>query len=149
MSVLSSIIEEVEPIISGLGFKLIEVKLGLSHNLNHISIVIYSKGGVGVNDCSIISRNILPRLELIEELDNISLEVSSPGLDRQIKTKEEYNIFVGKGVKLLVIDSLDWIFGMISETREHSVVLSTKKGIIEIDMNNIKKAKLDYKQEGR
>ena len=148
MSVLSSIIEEVEPIIDGMGFKLVEVKLGLSHKLSHISIVIYSKDGVGVNDCSGVSKNILPRLELIEELDNISLEVSSPGLGRQIKTKEEYNIFIGKGIKLLLIDSLDWIFGIISEVRGNIIILSTKKGIIEIEMKNIKKAKLDYKQEG-
>jgi len=149
LSALSSIREEVEPIINGMGFKIVEIKLGLSHRLNHVSIVIYGKKGVGVNDCSGISRNILPRLELIDELDNISLEVTSPGISRQIKSKEEYDIFADKGIKLLLIDSPEWISGIITGTKENSLFLSAEKGIIEIDMNNIKKAKLDYSQEDR
>jgi len=149
LSVLSAIREEAEPIINGMGFKIVEIKLGLSHKLNHISIVIYSKTGVGVNDCSSVSKNILPRLELIDGLDNISLEITSPGINRQIKSKEEYNIFVEKGIKLLLNNSTDWIGGIIKETRENILFLSTEKGIIEINMENIKKAKLDYSQEDR
>lgn len=132
-----------------MGFEVVEVKLGLSHKLSHISIVVYNKNGVGINDCSSISRNILPRLELIEELDNITLEVTSPGIDRQIKSKEEYDIFVGRGIKLLLIDSSEWTGGIISEVKNNKLFLLKEKEIIEIEMNSIKKAKLDYSQEDR
>jgi ribosome maturation factor RimP len=149
LDLLDSVRDEVKPIINGMGFKIVELKLGLSHNLCHISVVVYSRNGVGINDCSAISKNILPRLELIEELDNITLEVTSPGIDRQIKSKEEYYIFKNKGIKLLLDGDSEWTGGLISEMKENKLFLLKGKEIIEIDMDSIKKAKLDYTQEDR
>ena len=76
------LISEVEPLVSGMGFSLVELRLGRSHKQNHVALVVYRPEGVSIDDLAAISKNLYPRLELIEELDNLRLQVSSPGLDR-------------------------------------------------------------------
>ena len=149
MGLPDSVRDELKPVINGMGFDIVEIKVGLSHKLCHISVVVYSSSGVGVNDCSAISRNILPRLELMEELENITLEVTSPGIDRQLKSKEEYSIFTGRGIKILPANADDYTGGIISGVEGNKLFLKREKEIIEIDMDSIKKAKLDYSQEDR
>ena len=62
-----SIVKEVEPIITGMGFTLVELKFGRSTNQNHVSICVYRSEGVGIDDCAVISKNLLPRLELMKQ----------------------------------------------------------------------------------
>ena len=85
---------EVEPIVTGMGFTLVELRHSRSKNQNHVILVVYRRDGVGINECAAISKNLYPRLELIDGLENLQLQVSSPGLDRVLKSDEEYSIFV-------------------------------------------------------
>jgi hypothetical protein len=55
---------EVEPIVNGLGFRLVELRHGQSRKQNHVSITVYRPEGVSVDDCATISRMLYPRLEL-------------------------------------------------------------------------------------
>jgi len=139
--------EEVKPIITGLGYSLLELKLEKSKKLTDIAIVIYKQGGVSLGHCSEVSRNIKPRIDLIESLGTVRLKVSSPGTDRVIKDKQEYEIFIGKGIKILLIDQSEWIGGIIDTVNNGTLSLRQQTKKIEIDINNIKKAKLDYVQE--
>ncbi len=138
---------EIEGVITGMGFSIVECRLGRSKQLNHISIVVFSKEGVGSNDCAAISRNIYPRLEMIPGLDDIALQVSSPGINRNIKSPEEYSIFKGRGVKLLTEAGTDWIAGIIADFDENILTLEQEQGRLKIELKNIRKARLDYTQE--
>lgn len=67
----------------------IEYKMGSKHDL--LSIFIYKKEGIDLDDCAKMSH------EIENELDNLQilsrpyyLEISSPGLDRPLKTKDDY-----------------------------------------------------------
>lgn len=139
-----TIYNEIEGVIAGMGFSIVECKLGKSKQLNHISIVVFSNQGVGSNDCAAISRNIHPRLEMIPGLHDISLQVSSPGITRKIKSPGEYLIFKGRGVKLLIKSEPDWIKGTIVDFKENVLTLEQEQGCIKIELENIRKARLDY-----
>ena len=141
------IIEEIKPIINGMGYELVEVKVGKSKNLDDITVVIYKEGGVSLNNCADVSRNIKLQLELLEEFENISLKVASPGIDRVIRKKEEYRIFKGKGIKVLLMETSDWTGGIIENFHEDKLLLKSKDKMIDIDINRVKKAKLDYTEE--
>ena len=52
-------------------------------------------------ECAEISGMLFPRLETIDALADPSLEVSSPGMDRVVKRPSEYDIFRGRGVRVL------------------------------------------------
>jgi ribosome maturation factor RimP len=59
------------------------------------------KRGVNVEDCGYISNEISALLD-VEDLikGSYSLEVSSPGLDRQLFTEEQYRHFIGSDVQV-------------------------------------------------
>jgi ribosome maturation factor RimP len=134
---------EVEPIVSGMGFSLVELRHSRSKNQNHVILVVYRPEGVGVNECAAISKNLYPRLELIDGLENLQLQVSSPGLDRVLKSEEEYSIFRGRNVKVMLHGETEWIRGKIDSVQEREISLYTGGEIQRIKMSDIRKGKLD------
>lgn len=141
--------EAVEPIVAGMGLALVELRHNRSHRQNHVSVVVYRPQGVGVEDCAALSRTLYPRLELIEGLENLRLEVSSPGLDRVIKDFEEFAIFKGRGVRVLRAGADEYLGGMIRDVRGQTLVLETRAGTIEVGRAEIRKARLDSLEEVR
>ena len=139
------LLNEVEPIVAGLGFQLVELRFGRSTKQTHLSVCIYHPDGVGINDCAVVSRTLKPRLELLEGLDDLRLEVSSPGIDRTLKDRREYDIFTGKGVRLKI--ESDWLGGVLDGTTPDAVILRQGSGRTPVPFKQIKKAKLDYSQE--
>jgi ribosome maturation factor RimP len=134
---------EVEPIVSGMGFTLVELRHSRSKNQNHVILVVYRPDGVGVNECAAISKNLYPRLELIDGLENLQLQVSSPGLDRVLKSEEEYSIFRGRNVKVMLHGETEWIRGKIESVEGGEISLHTGGETQRVKINEIRKAKLD------
>ena len=134
---------EVEPIVAGMGFTLVELRHSRSKNQNHVILVVYRSDGVGVNECAAISKNLYPRLELIDGLENLQLQVSSPGLDRILKSEEEYSIFRGRNVKVMLHGETEWIRGKIESVEGGELSLQTGGETRRVKMDEIRKAKLD------
>ena len=134
---------EVEPIVSGMGFALVELRHNRSTNQNHVILVVYRPEGVGVNECAAISKNLYPRLELIDGLENLQLQVSSPGLDRVLKSEEEYSIFLGRDVKIMLHGETEWLRGKIESVEEGKITLQAGGEMQSIQLDEIRKAKLD------
>jgi ribosome maturation factor RimP len=139
----NQLVDEVEPIVSGMGFSLVELRLGRSHKQNHVTLVVYRPEGVGVDDLAAISKNLYPRLELIEELDNLRLQVSSPGLDRVLKSEREYSIFRGRDIRILFSGQSEWLRGRIEEAGVDEITLNIDGEMRKIKTADIRKAKLD------
>jgi ribosome maturation factor RimP len=136
---------EVTPIIEGLGFSVVELNIGRSTHQINVAIVIYNPEGVGIEDCASVSRTLRPRLELLEGSENMRLEVSSPGLERVIKSRTEYALFTGRGVSVLAAGERQE--GIIAGVTEDSLLLDCKGERKIIKFEQIRKAKLDYKLE--
>lgn len=90
----------VKPIVEELGFKLVQVKFGgISGNYKALQIFAEKPDytSLSIDDCREISRNISLILDEKEDLikDKYMLEVSSPGLDRNLSSKEDYKRFEG------------------------------------------------------
>ena len=134
---------EVEPIVSGMGFDLVELRHNRSKNQNHVTVIVYRPEGVGVNDCAEISRNLYPRLELIQGLENLRFQVSSPGLDRVLKSEREYSIFAGRAIRIMLHGQREWIRGKIEGIREGVLSLDEDGKMKKIKLADIRKAKLD------
>ncbi len=138
---------EIEPVLNGMGFSLVELAIGRIKGATRVSVVIYRPEGVGIDECAEASRLIFPRLETIEGFTEVSLEVSSPGIERVLKSTAEYAIFRGKGVRILEGENAEWIGGVI-ETAEDGV-LTLKRGgqLKKFPFSSIRKGKLDHSQE--
>ncbi|MBT3273521.1 MAG: ribosome assembly cofactor RimP [Spirochaetales bacterium] len=141
-----ALFDELDPIIRGLGYDIVEVNSARLSGTFSVVLVINRDGGIDVKACADVYKAIYPRLELKEEGADIRLEVSSPGIYRNIKSPREFAIFHGYSVKVLLEDEDDWIKGKIEKADESSVYFLPEQGgeIQKIDFSDIKKAKLDY-----
>src|SRR5690606_34297891 len=93
--------QAIEPVLAGMGFSLVELSVGRLKGSTRVTVILYRKEGVGIDECAEASRLLFPRLETLEGLADVSLEVSSPGMERQIRSPAEYSIFLGRGVRVL------------------------------------------------
>ena len=97
-----------EEVAEELGYEIVDIEFqkGSKHDL--LSIFIYKKEDIDLNDCTDMSRNLEKKLDNLEILENpYYLEISSPGLDRPLKTKDDYRRNVGKEVDLKLYAPID------------------------------------------
>jgi ribosome maturation factor RimP len=139
--------EAVEPVLGGMGFSLVELAVGRRKGSTLVSLVIFRKEGVGVDQCAEVSSLLFPRLQTIEGLADVSLEVSSPGIERTIKSPVEYEIFKGRGVRILSGDETEWSSGIIDRVEEGTLWLRNGAQTRGFALASIRKARLDYSVE--
>lgn len=64
--------------------------------------------GVGVDVCAEVSRDLSAELDVADLIDHAyTLEVSSPGLDRPLRTARDFRRFLGKSAKVKTRDPLN------------------------------------------
>lgn len=142
-----SVRNAVEPVLAGAGYSLVELSMGRRKGSTRIAVVIYRKEGVGVDDCASLSGMLLPRLGTVPELQDVSLEVSSPGTERSLRSPSEYAIFAGRGVRILANDETEWRFGIIDRVEEGTLWLRRGKEKAGFALAGIRRARLDHSVE--
>ncbi len=100
--------ELVEPTVNQLGYRIWDVEYGKIGTELHLEITIDSDNGIDIEDCEKVHRAIDP---IIDEADPIEefyhLDVSSPGIERSIRTEEHYEKCMGKTVSLKLFAAVD------------------------------------------
>ena len=139
----SSLINSIEPVIEGMGFSLVEFTSHRNRSNLTVHTIIYSKSGVTIDDCSNVFKTIMPRIELLEDSRDINLEVSSPGITRNIKSVDEFEIFLGKKVRILRKNDSEWIHGSIESVGDNNLNLNNGKQTTTVSFADINKAKLE------
>lgn len=132
----------IEQAVTGLGFELVDFETSPRARL--LRVFIDGPNGITVEDCANVS-NHLTRLFAVENVDYDRLEVSSPGLDRPLKKVADYQRFTGSDVQLRVrvpVNGQRNFAGVIVGADEGKVKLSSDKGVIELDFEQIEKARL-------
>lgn len=135
--------QSLEAVLEGLGFSLIELTVSRHRGSARVKAVIYNGASIGTDDCSRAHRAILPRLELEFKDSDVYLEVSSPGIDRLIKDRFEFERYVGRTVRCYRTDITEWTTGVLeSVDKEEGIVLMTEKGKAMLEFEVIAKARL-------
>jgi ribosome maturation factor RimP len=106
-------------------------------------------GGVGIDECARISRDVSMALDVAEIIDHhYNLEVSSPGLERPLTKPEHYRRFVGLRAKVRLNEAMDSrkVFrGEIAAATDASVkLLDEEIGEVTIPYDRIQRAALVY-----
>jgi len=133
---------QLEEVLGGLGFRLVELTVSRHRGSVHVRVVIYNGASIGTDDCSRTHRAITPRLELAFPGSDIYIEVSSPGINRLIKDGVEFTHYLGRGVRCYCTDISDWTAGILETADEKGIVLRTKEGAVRLEFDIIAKAKL-------
>lgn len=91
----------IEPVVEGLGFELWGVEYLVHGRRAHVKVYIDTEGGVNVDDCAAVSRQLGSLLDVEDPIQvQYTLEVSSPGMDRRLFTKDQFRTYVGEQVKI-------------------------------------------------
>jgi ribosome maturation factor RimP len=89
----------VEPVLGRLGYELVDLEFGAGHGRAQVRLFIDAPAGVGVEDCARVSRETSALLEAEDPIPTAyTLEVSSPGFDRVLRTPAHFGRFVGARV---------------------------------------------------
>lgn len=139
---------DIASLLSGIGLELVDLHVSRNKGSTQAAAVVYRAGGTGIDECSKAHRLIQARLEVLLGTDDFQLETASPGIDRTIKSPREYALFAGRGVRLFLEDE-ETVEGRIASSDGAAVVVSTADGERTVAIERIRKAKLDYSQEGR
>ncbi len=165
MTLKQTLPEMIAASVAGLGYELVDVE----HSARGLLRVFIDKpNGIGVEDCANVS-NHLSRLFVVENIEFERLEISSPGLDRALKSLANFLQYQGSAVKVrlnavvegrkrfdgvvVAVDGETIIFEIADEgvsasavkkhkapTKSKKVVVSTKQ--IRIPFDSIDKARL-------
>ena len=92
---MAAMAKVVELTLAGMGFELVDARA--SGGGRHLSIFIDRPGGITVDHCAEVSRQLSRVLE-VEGIDYDRLEVSSPGLDRPLRKPADFTRFAGSKV---------------------------------------------------
>jgi ribosome maturation factor RimP len=100
--------EVIEPTVNQLGYRIWDVtyqKIGADF---HLEITIDSDNGINIDDCEKVHRAIDPILDEYDFIENFYyLEVSSPGIEREIRTEEHIRLSLGATVEVKLFAAKD------------------------------------------
>jgi ribosome maturation factor RimP len=89
----------VEPLVARLGYELVELEFAPGHGRSLVRLFIDAPAGVGLEDCARVSREVAALLDVEDPIPMAyTLEVSSPGFDRLLRTQAHFGRFVGARV---------------------------------------------------
>lgn len=113
-----------------------------------LRIVIDKPGGVGVDDCAAVSRQLSAILDVEDfVLHAYRLEVSSPGLDQELLVAEDYRRYRGRRVSIQTDAASAGgkiVRGVLHGLREGSVVVREASGeTLEIPLRQVAAARLE------
>ncbi len=98
------LLELIEPIVRSEGLILVELQNRSEHSGYVLRLFVdRPEGGVTLDECTVVSRQVSDLLD-VEDLipGSFRLEVSSPGLERRLKARREYELFAGRNAKVVV-----------------------------------------------
>jgi ribosome maturation factor RimP len=98
----------VEPAIRGLGYRLVRVKLSAMNGTTLQIMAERPDGAMNVDDCEAVSRDLSPLLDVEDPIDReYHLEVSSPGIDRPLVRRSDFETWGGHLAKIELEQMLD------------------------------------------
>lgn len=156
-STLDKVQRLIAPVLQDMAVELVDLEFKREGRDWFLRLFIDKEGGVTLDDCADVSREIDALLEVEEVVDTAyRLEVSSPGLDRPLKKPADFERFRGRLVKVKTFEKLDPDDrGHSRKTFEGELLgieaglvrirqLDKKGGVVEIPLEGIAKANLEF-----
>ncbi len=146
--------ELTEPLCQAEGMELVHVEYQREAGGRTLRVYIDKPGGVRLDDCVRISRQLSDLLDVYtENNDSYRLEISSPGPDRPLGKRNDFERFKGRDVKIrtvLPIEGRKNFTGLLLGLTDGMVNLMIKDKPVAIPYQGIRKAWLvNYNGESR
>ncbi len=140
------IAEIIAPVIEGMGFELVRVRLMAGKTRTLQIMAERPEGGIEVDDCARISTAVSAILDVEDPIeDNYTLEVSSPGIDRPLTRLKDFDTWAGYEAKLETAEMIDGrrrFKGTLAGTEGSEVLIEIAEGTIGLQFDWLTEAKL-------
>ena len=119
--------EKVRELIDGavkeLGYSIWDVEYMKIGTEKHLEITIDSEKGIDISDCEKVHRVIEVIIDEADPIDEMYyLDVSSPGLERNIRTSEHFEKCVGEVIEMKLFSALDGKKSLVGELIAYDAV---------------------------
>ncbi len=134
--------------VTELGYRIWDItysKVGADY---HLEITIDNDKGIEISDCEKVHRAIDPILDEIDPIEGFYyLDVSSPGLERELRTDEHISLSIGVKVEAKLfapLNGMKSIVGVLSSFNDGVIKISSDAEAYEIKKSDISKLKTIY-----
>jgi ribosome maturation factor RimP len=145
--IIERVTEFAETLLPSMDLELVEVQFRREGHGWVLRVFIDSEQGITIDHCANVSREVSDYLDVEDLIDHpFNLEVSSPGIERPLRSLQDFKRFAGKKARVKLREHLDSqkVFeGVIQQSCDESVelVLEDKSTVI-LPFEHIRKARL-------
>ncbi|MFD1360371.1 ribosome maturation factor RimP [Lentibacillus salinarum] len=139
-----------EPILQERGLELVDVEYVKEGKSWFLRVYIDKEGGVDIDECGIVSEQLGDKLDQEDLIEGAYfLEVSSPGVERPLKSKQDFTDHVGSNIYVKLYEPIDGdkeyegtLLAFTDETAVIAYKVKTSDKRVEIPYKKIAKARL-------
>lgn len=146
------VISLIEPVLLNHSLELVDLEY-LAGRGGYLCIYIDKPGGATIGDCETVSREISDLLDIYDPIPHqYVLEVSTPGVERPLRKREDFRRFTGEAVKVYTdrpVNGSSKFIGVLTGAGDEVIRLALEGGDeIELEYDQIARAHLWYRPTG-
>ena len=138
--------ELLNPILEDLGFEMVRIRLSSGDPSTLQIMADRLNGQIGVDDLANINTSIGTILDVEDPIaENYTLEISSPGIDRPLTRKKDFDIYQGFEAKLETTELIDGrrrFKGILAGISNDEVLINLEEGTVGLKFNWLSDARL-------
>lgn len=135
------VFELAKPVIDRNSFELVEIEFKKEGPDWFLRVYIDKEGGITIDDCQSVSEELSDMLDEADPIEQSYIfEVSSPGIDRPLKTERDFRKNSGKPIEIKLFSPIDGkkiIEGILKGHTETTVEIEVEGKTINIEKNSI------------
>ena len=142
----------VRPVVESAGLELVEVVFGREGGRRVLRVTVDKEGGVDLDTIAVTSQKLSRRLDLegFSSSSPYALEVSSPGVERPLRTPRDFKKKIGEKVKVKVAGvEPSTETGLLEKADEETIVVATDGGRVRIAYADIASARTVFEWGGK
>jgi len=141
----------IDPIVLNEGMEVVDIEYRRESPGWVLRLILDKEGGVTLDDCTRVSQEVGRSLDVEDVIQTpYTLEVSSPGLTRPLKTEKDFIKYRHRLVKVKTVDPIQnrrQFKGRLLGVSENGVEIEVDGGIFRIPLVNVAKANLEIDQD--
>jgi ribosome maturation factor RimP len=138
--------ELLKPILEDLGFEMVRIRLSSGDPSTLQIMADRLNGQIGVDDLANINTSIGTILDVEDPItENYTLEISSPGIDRPLTRKKDFDSYQGFEAKLETTELIDGrrrFKGILAGISDDEVLINLEEGTVGLKFNWLSDARL-------
>jgi ribosome maturation factor RimP len=141
----------IHPIVLNEGMEVVDIEYRRESGGWILRLILDKEGGVTLDDCTRVSQEVGRSLDVEDILQtSYTLEVSSPGLTRPLKSEKDFMKYLHRLVKVKTVDPIQnrrQFKGKLLGVSENEVEIEVEREIFQIPLSNVAKANLEIDQD--